>query len=232
MASISSDWSKPSPRSIRGPSSSSIRPVPVPRSSTERYGWPDERLHDRLLDPLVGDVQAADPVPVGGVPGEVLPCRLRPIGPHGAQPLPVVGDRRIGGVEVGERPADDAGAGPDVGEAEERPRPLRRTGDEAGLGEQLEVARHPWLRLAQDLGEVRHGELGLGQQRQDPQPGRLPGRLEGVVEGVEREPRGRRGGWRIMTLPYGHKDMFISKSTLSQPQTRRTVCVRSAPRAI
>ncbi len=96
--------------------------------------------YDRLLDPLVGDVKAADPVPVGGVPGEVLPRRLGTIGTDGAQSLAVVGDRRIGRVEVGEHPADDAGARPDVGEAEERPRPLRRTGHETGLGEQLEVA--------------------------------------------------------------------------------------------
>ena len=166
-------------------------------------------------------MQAADPVPVGGVPGEVLPRRLGAVGPHRAQPLAVVGDRRVGRVEVGEHPADDASARPDVGEPEERPRSLRRAGDEPGLGEQLEVARHPRLRLAQDLGEVRHGELGLGQQRQDPQPGRLPGGLEGVVERVERQTRGRcreLGG--IMALPYGHKDMFISPSTRkSTPKT-------------
>ncbi len=181
---------------------------------------------DRLLDPLVGDVQAADPVPAGGVPGEVLPRRLRPLGAHRAQPLAVVGDRRVGGVEVGQRPADDASARPDVGEAEERPRPLRRAGHQAGLGEQLEVARDARLRLAQDLGEVRHGELGLGQQRQDPQPGRLPGRLQGLVEGVERQAWGRCGAGRLVPLPYGHKDMFISPSTLKSTAKSRTVCVR------
>ena len=55
--------------------------------------------------------------------------------------------------------------------------------DEAGLGEELEMARDARLRLAEDVGQVRHRELALGKQREDPQPGLLgrgPQSLQGL----------------------------------------------------
>src|SRR5262249_33447825 len=54
-----------------------------------------------------------------------------------------------------------------------------------GLGQKLEMARNARLRLAQDGGEIRDGELGLEQQREDAQPRLLTGRLERRVEVVE-----------------------------------------------
>ena len=47
------------------------------------------------------------------------------------------------------------------------------------------MARDARLRLPQDLGEVGHRQLGLGQQHQDAQARFLAGRLERGVEGVE-----------------------------------------------
>jgi hypothetical protein len=41
--------------------------------------------------------------------------------------------------------------------------------DQSGFGQELEMARDAGLRLAQDLGEIRHRQFGLRQQRKDPQ---------------------------------------------------------------
>ena len=71
-SSMSSDRSMPSPRSRSGPNISSMRPVPVPRSSSERNGRSDERLADRALDRLVGDMQLADAIPLRGMGPEII----------------------------------------------------------------------------------------------------------------------------------------------------------------
>ena len=47
------------------------------------------------------------------------------------------------------------------------------------------MARDARLRLPQDLGEIGHRQLGLGQQHQDAQARFLAGRLERAVEGIE-----------------------------------------------
>ena len=74
-----------------------------------------------------------------------------------------------------------------LGQAEEGPGAFAEALDQAGLGQQLEMARDARLRLAQDVGEVGDGQLGLGEQRQDAQPRLLAGRLEGGIEGIETE---------------------------------------------
>ena len=60
-----------------------------------------------------------------------------------------------------------------LAQAEERPGALAEALDQAGLGQQPQMARDARLRLAQDVGEVGDGELGLGEQREDAQPRRL-----------------------------------------------------------
>ena len=69
--SMSSDMSRPRPRSIEGPNSSSIRPVPVPRSSSERTSVPARAARIASSTACIGDVQLADAVPLGGVAGEI-----------------------------------------------------------------------------------------------------------------------------------------------------------------
>ena len=59
--------------------------------------------------------------------------------------------------------------------------------DQAGLGQQPQVARQPRLRLAQDFGEVGDGQFGLGQQRQDAQPRGFAGGLERRGERRQRQ---------------------------------------------
>ena len=60
--------------------------------------------------------------------------------------------------------------------------------DQAGLDEQLEMARDARLRLAEDVGQIGHGQLALGEQRQDAQA-RL---LGGGPQGAERLVQGGR----------------------------------------
>ena len=74
------------------------------------------------------------------------------------------------------------------------------------------MARDARLRLAQDLGEVGDGQLGLGQQRQDAQARVLAGRLERRVEGVECEG----GQNRVMGSIPSHKDIFIPLNWANQ----------------
>ena len=73
---MSSDRSMPRPRSISGASSSRMRPVPVPRSSRVRNGRSQQQLADFVFDRLIGGVQAADAVPLGGMAAEIVLGRL------------------------------------------------------------------------------------------------------------------------------------------------------------
>ena len=60
-----------------GPNSSSMRPVPVPRSSSERNGLSASASRIALFDRLVGDVQLADAVPLRGMRGGNNPAPRR-----------------------------------------------------------------------------------------------------------------------------------------------------------
>ena len=80
------------------------------------------------------------------------------------------------------------------------------------------MPRNARLRLAQDIGKIGNGDLGLGQERENPQPRRLAGGLQGAVERLERKV-GRVGchvghvavsSYRPPQGPY--KDMFIPLS--------------------
>ncbi len=179
---MSSERSRPSPRSISGPNSSSMRPVPVPRSSSERNGRVGERRADRVLDRFIGDMQLADAVPLGGVAAEIGLRGGRARGAHRGEPLAVARDGRVGRIEPRDELARELGAAAALAQPEERPGAFAEALDQAGLGQELEMARDARLRLAQDVGEVGDRELGLGEQRQDAQPRRLAGRLEGAVE--------------------------------------------------
>ena len=63
--------------------SSSMRPVPVPRSSSERIGLSASAARIAVFDGGVGDVQLADAVPFGGVAAEII---LRGGGARGRAP--------------------------------------------------------------------------------------------------------------------------------------------------
>ena len=174
----------------RGPNSSSMRPVPVPRSSSERNGW------------------SASAARIAASTASSATCSLR-MRSHSAACCAEIGLRRGGarrraptasrvavardrsgrsGSSRVEQRARDVGAAAVLGQPEERPGALAEALDQAGFGQQLEMARDARLRLAQDVGEVGDGQLGLGQQRQHAQARLLAGGLERRVEGIETEP--------------------------------------------
>src|SRR3989442_235943 len=81
------------------------------------------------------------------------------------------------------------------------------------------MPRNARLRLAQNVGEVRDGELGLAQERQDAQARAFSGRLEGAVQGLEIQVG--RDGHNVGRVPAppadahsapAHKDIFIRLS--------------------
>ena len=63
--------------------------------------------------------------------------------------------------------------------------PSRKRSIRPASASSLQMARNARLRLAQDVGEVGDGQLGLGEQRQHAQARVLARGLEGGVEGVE-----------------------------------------------
>ena len=58
--------------------------------------------------------------------------------------------------------------------------------EDAGLDEQLQMARDARLRLPADLDEVRDGEIGCRQKTHEPQPRRLSQRLQEVDRPIEK----------------------------------------------
>ena len=99
-----------------------------------------ERRADRVLHRLVGDMQLADAVPLGGVGAEIsLRCcgaRL----PHRWQPFAVTRDGLVAGIEALDQRAGDVRASAVLGKPEEGPGPLPEALDQPGFDQQLEVA--------------------------------------------------------------------------------------------
>ena len=69
------------------------------------YGSLGQRRRDRRLDRLVGDMQRADAVPLGGMCAEISLRGLGARGAHGGEPLAVARDGRIGRIEPREQRA-------------------------------------------------------------------------------------------------------------------------------
>ena len=146
-----------------------------------------ERRADRGLDGRVGNVQLADIVPLGRVAAEI---GLRGGGARSPARRPAARGRaamRIVGIEPGDQRARDVGRAAALAEPEEGPGAFAEALDQAGFGQQPQVARNPRLRLAQDFGEIGDGQFRLGQQRQNAQPRGLARRLERRSEGRKRK---------------------------------------------
>ncbi len=206
-ASIAALWSTPTARTARGASSSSIRPVPVPRSSRLRNGFSPIIAIERRLDPLLRSMQRADPVPVGGLLGEIGGGLPAPRLARGLEPGPVGGQSRVGRIEPADKVAGEGAAL--VGEAEERPGPLALALGEARLDQELQMARDARLRLAEDRDQLADRELRLVEQAEDPQPRLLARRLETGEEGG----KGQAMQGRALSR---HKHIFMSKPFWTQ----------------
>ena len=185
-----------------GPNSSSMRPVPVPRSSSERNGLSASAARIASSTDVVGDMQLADAVPFGGVAREIFLRGGSARGTHGRKPLAVARDGGVVGIEPRDQFARQRRAAAALAQPEERPGAFAEALDQPGLGQEPQMPGDARLRLAQNVGEVGDGQFGLGQQRDDAQPRLLAGGLEGAVEGGEGELGRRRPwpgpGWKII----------------------------------
>ncbi len=175
-----------------------------------------QRRGDRLLDRRVGDMQLADAVPLGGVAAKVSLGCGGPLRAYGGEPFAIAGERRILRVEASNELARQLGRPAPLPEAEECPRSFTEAFDQPGLGQEPQVARNAWLRLAQNFSEVRDGKLGLPEQSENPQPRGFAGRLQRAVERLELKVGSV--GHEVGTVPcfvglaaFGnrHKDIFI-----------------------
>jgi hypothetical protein len=134
----------------------------------------------------------AQPVPFGRVRAEIRLGGRRAGRPHRRQPLAVAHDRRVGRIEPGKEPPRHLRRDRAVGEAKKRPASLAEAFHQAGVGEQLQVARDARLRLPQNLGQVGDRQLGFGEERQHAQPRRFTGCLEHGMELREADREWRR----------------------------------------
>ena len=147
-SSMSSERSRPSPRSSSRAEQFEHAAGAGAEIEQRAERLVGERRADRGLDRLVGDVQLADAVPLGGVRAEIGLRRGGARGAHRGEPLAVARDHRIGGIEPVEQRARELGAAAVLGQAEERPGALAEALDQAGLDQQLQMARDARLRLA------------------------------------------------------------------------------------
>ncbi len=138
-------------------------------------------------------MQRADLVPVGGVLGEIALRRVGMLALDRGKMPAVAHERGVVPVGARQKIGDQTAPRGVVGKAVEHPRAFRVAVDEAGLGEELQVARDARLRLAEDGGEVLHRQLGLGQQRQDAQARALARGFQRGKDGIDGKRR-RNGG--------------------------------------
>jgi hypothetical protein len=108
---------------------------------------------------------------------------------HGGEPPAVAHHHRIVRIEARDQGLRDVGNAAALAEAIERPASLAEAVDQSGFGEQLQVPRDTRLRLPQDFREIRHREIGLGEQRKNPQARALAGGAQRTVQAVEIERR-------------------------------------------
>ena len=173
-ASIAFEASTPTPWLIRGASSSSTRPVPVPMSSSRPASVSGTSASSAASTAAAGQVQRPHLVPVGALAAEALGRDAGAFGQH-AGSLAAVGlqDRVV------LRQARDQVAGqrarlavrqgePDIGA-------LAHPVQQAAVAQQLQMAGQARLRLAEDLGELRHAEGAAAGQRQQAEAGRFGG---------------------------------------------------------
>ena len=146
-----------------------------------------KRPVDRLLDIAFGDMERANLVPDAGMDAEIAGGGLGAVGAHGLEPGRVGAEQVVGAligplVDQREHRRDLVL----VTERQKNPASFLAPLEDAGVGEDLEVARDPRLALAEDLRQFAHRQFHQPQKRDDPQPGRIGECLEAVGEGKGR----------------------------------------------
>ena len=178
--------SRPTARPAPGPSSCSMRPVPVPRSSRLWMGLDPSASRMARLDERPPAPAASGSGPIRARAGRRIPAPLRrAAGARRRAASRSSASAVIGAVECGEHGPQDRGAGPSSVTPEEGPGSFAVALDELRLDEKLQVARDARLRLAEDVGQIGHRQLALGEQRQDAQARLLGGGPQGAERLVQ-----------------------------------------------
>ena len=151
--------SRPRPRRKRVPNSSSMRPVPVPRSTNRSNGPLPSALETAASTSASATCSARMLSQSRGVGLEVglrgrLALVLQSFG--AAQ---VAHDQRVGAIDALEHQPGKLAALAGLGEAEVHPAALRGAFDQPRLGQQLEVAADARLALTEDAREVLDVQL-------------------------------------------------------------------------
>ena len=92
-----------------------------------------ERREDRAFHRFVGDMQAADAIPLGGMPAEIILRRAHARRAHGGQPFAVARECAIVRIEPRDQDARQFGCLALLGKTEERPRALTKPLDQPRL---------------------------------------------------------------------------------------------------
>src|SRR5262249_42905241 len=108
-----------------------------------------QRREDRHLDRLIGDMELANAVPLRRALAEIVLRRGCALRAHGSEALTIAREHRVVGIKAGNEFAGELGGAVALGQAEEGPRAFAETLDQAGLGEQPQMARDARLGLAQ-----------------------------------------------------------------------------------
>ena len=164
------------------PNNSIIRPVPVPMSTSRPIGALAQRAVDRRLDLALGDVERADRVPLAGMAGEIALGRGGAVGADRGEPGGIGGEQHARPSGSAQRSSSSNSGATRAGSArlQEHPAAFLAPLGEAGVGQDLDVARDARLALAEHLGELADRQLHRAQQREDAQPRRIGQRLEQV----------------------------------------------------
>ena len=120
------------------------------------------RLQHRTLDRGLLDIEAAQLVPAGGVAGEIGRRGVGALAAHLLQPLGVAADQQVIGRDLGQRLVEHRAARAVGGQAVEHPGAVRETFGQAGLGQELQMARDTRLALVQNLAQFHHRQLLAG----------------------------------------------------------------------
>ena len=142
--------------------------MPVPMSSSRRA--PTGRWWaSAALDLAVGDVQGAQLVPALGVVAEEAHGGGLAALLQGVEPRAVGGDAGVPGIEPAHELAHQGRVVARGDEPEARELGLAEALQQARLDQQLEMARHARLALAQDVDIVADGQILARRQREDAQ---------------------------------------------------------------
>ena len=184
--SIAEERSTPMARSACGAKSSSIRPVPAPRSSRQRIGLSPTRARGSPLRraPRAHAASGWRPIRRRARRNSGRRFRLAPGAPRrAASDRPSIRASLRSSQETMLRASSPAAL---VGASRKKAQaPSRRRSTRPASTSKFEMARNARLRLAEDRHDLAHRQLGFGEQGEEAQARFLPGRVQRGERGIE-----------------------------------------------